>query len=628
MVGTTIYTYDPISHNQVRLLKFVQDGDRISAILETFSVEQQLPPYNSISYTWTTDGAYDRATADFAVEIDKRLLPVLDSLRPFLEVLRSKGTLLDGTWWWIDSICIDQTNFEERGHQVQLMQQIYRQAAEVIVWLGEASDDSDLAVDFIGLLDEMERQRPSVPEVRNRLQKDEYRAQWAAFLNLISRRWWSRIWTVQEFALPSSVSFWCGLRSVSRLAVCHSITIADKCTAVGIKENLAFAHANNRRRAWKLDIASREPGVDLRLSLPALAAYFCCMDATDDRDRLYGLMALSTDPVLPHADYRLTTEEVYLRFAQSFIEQHKALDIICLASIYNITSDSSPSWVPHWQKRYPLVVPSMASQPANAIGNLRGPQYLEFDVSGYYSASGDREAVCSFEGSALLARGIVVDTVDGLAGSRNFEMVQSSEWDTQSPDGSHSADGTEDILISVCRSLALDRKDRYLRYPMPTTEFFQDFIHLLPRIMTQPDSPGPEELREWFQWVRSLRIQNRTFESILRDSLSSGTDVSDDATPNEDEYYHDTWFGRFFDIVVRLGLRLIVSRNGRIGMAAEKAMKGDLICVLFGCSIPVVLRKSDDGDSFKLIGECCLDGYMDGLALRKPELEERVLVIL
>lgn len=56
------------------------------------------------------------------------------------------------------------------------MQQTHRQAEEIIVWLGEAPNDSDLAVDFTGLLDEMERQRPSVSEVRSRLQKDEYRA--------------------------------------------------------------------------------------------------------------------------------------------------------------------------------------------------------------------------------------------------------------------------------------------------------------------------------------------------------------------------------------------------------------------------------------------------------------------
>jgi hypothetical protein len=117
-------------------------------------------------------------------------------------------------------------------------------------------------------------------------------------------------------------------------------------------------------------------------------------------------------------------------------------------------------------------------------------------------------------------------------------------------------------------------------------------------------------------------------EDIARDSLQND-DIVDlsRAAPNEDEYYHETFFGRFFDTVVRLSLRLMVSCDGRIGMVTEKAMKGDLICVLFGCSVPVLLRKSASRDSYSLIGECFLDGYMNGLALEHPGLRETSFVI-
>lgn len=113
-------------------------------------------------------------------------------------------------WWWIDSICINQANFEERRHQVQLMHLIYRQAEQVIVWLGEPSSDSYLAMDFIRFLDKTTRRKLSVAEVRAMLQQYHYRTRWTALANLLSRKWWSRVWTVQEFVLPPSVSFWCG----------------------------------------------------------------------------------------------------------------------------------------------------------------------------------------------------------------------------------------------------------------------------------------------------------------------------------------------------------------------------------------------------------------------------------
>lgn len=269
----------------------------------------------------------------------------------------------------------------------------------------------------------------------------------------------------------------------------------------------------------------------------------------------------------------------------------------------------------------------MVSQSSKAhIGNLRSPAALEVDPSVYYSASNNTDAVFEFECSTLYARGFI-DTVDGLTGSKNFEMVQSSGWSsTKSLSCSGSTCSIMDILTSVCRSFVLDRKDRYLRYAMPTADFFRDFISLLVRIITKSSSSAPREFQEWFQWTRSLRIHGRSFESILHDSLQTDVDSSGAAT-NEDEYYYDTFFGRFFDTVVRLSLRLMISCNGRIGMVTERAMKGDLVCVLFGCSVPVLLRKADSGNGFSLIGECFLDGCMDGSTLEQPGLLEREFAI-
>jgi hypothetical protein len=114
---------------------------------------------------------------------------------------------------------------------------------------------------------------------------------------------------------------------------------------------------------------------------------------------------------------------------------------------------------------------------------------------------------------------------------------------------------------------------------------------------------------------------------MLHDALQADDDSSGPA-PNIDESQHKTFFGRFFDTVVRLSFRLMVSRFGRIGMVVEKARKGDLVCVLYGCSVPAVLRKSSDGGSYTLVGECYLDGCMDGSLLDQAGLEEGTFVLL
>lgn len=58
------------------------------------------------------------------------------------------------------------------------------------------------------------------------------------------------------------------------------------------------------------------------------------------------------------------------------------------------------------------------------------------------------------------------------------------------------------------------------------------------------------------------------------------------------------------------GRRLITTRGGYIGLAPEEAELGDVIAILHGCNFPLVLRPC--GGSYLLIGECYVDGMMDG----------------
>ncbi|KAI2626667.1 heterokaryon incompatibility protein-domain-containing protein [Hypoxylon sp. NC1633] len=616
--------YQPIQSDQIRLVQFDHDGDHISAILKTFSLDEPICPYHALSYTWQCDNS--GATMNDVLHVNKQQLPILDSLKPFFHVLKLKGALFDDAWWWIDSICIDLANMEERGQQVQLMRRIYRNAHEVIFWLGEESGDTNLAIDFIEHINNTIRHPTSNPErSRSIFQQDHYHPYWDALLNFFQRRWWSRIWTLQEYAIPANVSFWCGMRRVGRSAVECALMTGDQCTALAFKASTSFFHGFARQRVQKLYHLPQKPGTTLTRSLVALAAYSSCFEATDDRDRLYGIRALATDAFLMDVDYSLSVEEIYLNFTKSCIEHYKSLDVICFASTYSSPPGSLlPSWVPDWRTTVSplLVIPLMVSQSARThIGNLRPPSAtLEpTDPLICYNASRRREAVYEFEGTQLLAHGTVLDTVDGLVGSRNTELVQ-----TSLPACAEPAYLPLDILMSVCKSLVLDRKDRYMQFAMPTEEYFQDFVWLCRRLATCVIPLVPKEFQEWFDRTRSLRIHGHSFEKILHDTMYLNFRSS---APTQDEYMKDTFFGRFFDTVVRMSLRLMVTRHGRIGLVPEKAMKGDLVCVLFGCSVPVLLRQPDHESPFTFVGECFLDGFMEGQGLEQRELAERVFCI-
>ena len=162
---------------------------------------------------------------------------------------------------------------------------------------------------------------------------------------------------------------------------------------------------------------------------------------------------------------------------------------------------------------------------------------------------------------------------------------------------------------------------------MSVEEFFYDFIRLcIPLLRVDSTASTLTALEEWFQRTRLLRIQGSTFDSILGDHYQSSIDLSGPA-PNNDEFILDSFIDRFFDTVIRLSLRLMVTQSGRIGMVSEQATKGDLICVLYGCSVPVLLRKVSNSERFSFIGECFLENYMNGRALDQTELLEQTFCL-
>lgn len=57
------------------------------------------------------------------------------------------------------------------------------------------------------------------------------------------------------------------------------------------------------------------------------------------------------------------------------------------------------------------------------------------------------------------------------------------------------------------------------------------------------------------------------------------------------------------------------SQKSLFGLGSPFVKKGDLVCIIFGCSVPVVLRKDKEGKCYQFIGECYVHGMMDGEAI-------------
>jgi len=102
----------------------------------------ETPEYEALSYVWGDD------TTRFRVAVDNSPFFVTPNLYSALRHLRLKDR---DRVLWIDALCINQADEAERTHQVSCIGDIYREASSVIVWLGEESASSEIAMDFLEL---------------------------------------------------------------------------------------------------------------------------------------------------------------------------------------------------------------------------------------------------------------------------------------------------------------------------------------------------------------------------------------------------------------------------------------------------------------------------------------------
>ncbi|KAM3072228.1 hypothetical protein ACMFMG_008685 [Clarireedia jacksonii] len=99
--------------------------------------------YEAISYCWESD------IREKEIYVDETLFQVPENLEALLRKLRALPDSVTGMKFWVDALCINQDNIEERNKHVKSMNVIYTKAFAVIVWLGEGAHDSGKAIDFI-----------------------------------------------------------------------------------------------------------------------------------------------------------------------------------------------------------------------------------------------------------------------------------------------------------------------------------------------------------------------------------------------------------------------------------------------------------------------------------------------
>lgn len=304
----TLYGSLPTHERPWTRLLLLRQGelhDPIECLLEPYDLDtlifcdevEKLLPYEALSYAWGDRADLREISCNgVPMEVTRNLFDALVAIR-----LQTASRTL-----WVDAICINQEDLEERNHQVALMASIYRQAARVLIWLGHGdAQHVEAAFTYLcqrankvylgfGWTREVFRIRLASYTTRgeeidsSKLQLDDVRptaAQYEAFAAFLRQPWFFRLWVIQEVSLAKRATLFWHESSIDIAFVMVALDNwgEDCCNfppPVGL-DNIATIRFNRK---------AEHKGVPLPFALMMYdAREFSC---SDPRDRVYGLLGL------------------------------------------------------------------------------------------------------------------------------------------------------------------------------------------------------------------------------------------------------------------------------------------------------------------------------------------------
>jgi hypothetical protein len=329
------YRYQRLRYNDsIRLLVIhpsPNSSDPITCTIQHARLSDASIEYEAVSYTWGDS----IETQKIHFYNSARKLLVRHNCHNALRQVRRKhrNRLL-----WIDAICINQTDLQERARQVRIMDQIFSKASCVLVILREPNANNGILFEELVAADELlsrtgrcDRERPS-----------------DAILQLLEDwfedPWFTRVWILQEVCGKDFVEFICGSAYFS----------------YGSLSALYYGYRNfqSTKAFWPtalhwISMPPEEfstPQFNLWNRLGKTRGYL----ATDPKDRVFALQSLigsEQSEMNSLIDYTQSAEECYTEVAMFLLP---VLGLRLLTAVRHPHDKKMPSWIPDWSQRLPI----------------------------------------------------------------------------------------------------------------------------------------------------------------------------------------------------------------------------------------------------------------------------------
>jgi hypothetical protein len=580
-------------------------GDH-SCHMETFPLDST-PDYYALSYCWGSPDRSESLMCNFSdLRVSRQLKKALYEL--------AKNKDFQHEWFWIDQICINQTDLDERSHQVNLMQDIYSRAKCTVVWLSSSreSKEYDSAFDLAGKICNIgQDDRFSQPSRSLRIRRPKRMVigegeiaslglppysdlSWYRLKTVLSNDWFHRIWIIQEAALSSKTPVLVHngvMRNWEHLlwSAAWLYTVTGPSYALGTDSS--FFHS--LRAIFNLTYSRK------RWEFSSLLIQTHGFLATDQRDKVFALLSLAASeqneeqgkwPLALAPDYKKIPERVFRDATFHLVSN--ARDLILL-SLINFDPDPRvmalrnglPSWTPNYYQAYP---------PLDVFDVIVGDATIRLGRP--TRASGDRLAEIKEKkcGNSLTLKGVKIDRV---------------AWSAEPDRGPYK-------VLRWCEEGA---RRLHKLGELDWDGYLKNFFNTLTHGGLAAPMPSLTDFRQYLLQHKE-HSSSRFFELFLKEDVRPTPSFHEPNSLESSIGNHEMI--QNLEHKYAMGGQFFITENKMMGQGPAYTRSEDEIVILFGGAAPFVLRprkgRSGETDGFLLMGECYLSDWMSG------EVQERV----
>ena len=631
--------------------------------LSTHSIADA-PDYECLSYVWGT-GHTDRLLC-----LDQHVIAISTNLDKALGRLRHKTK---SRFLWVDLVCINQQDLDERKQQVQLMYQIFCQAKRVIAYLGEEADGSQNVPNFLRQVQaaackgKCDTEGLWSAEDLKTLRLPPYRDEaWTMLQRFVMRSWFVRVWIVQEALAARKLEFLCGEWFLPAPPVIQTLMLAytHKFACFGTPSSLSDSTAESIARSLdqlafmvRLGLCSLTDLLGLsprKWGLLDVLEIARQSSSTDPRDKVFALLNLCSGPTsaLVQPDYSMDTSEVFKNVACAIIKAGQGPRLLLNAGGLDQTS-SLPSWVPDWSQNdtvYRNIVSKTFMYPE---GDPQSTEPVSYDIR-----IGQQE-------TELVLPIVLIDSIThteplyvGSSGpnckldlSRPFSTLLPSDENVETDIDCSMWPHLYQLVTAVFRHIG--NSPRYSAHQAVEITWKT----LLCSHEGAPDGGYPEifsdHMLSYISYTRfffdprcrAQYVRDTTLQLIQTGEVPwiAGLDNDDiisletveAAWPYCEEYLMTTQRASSSEFEMATGqkisrLRVARTSTGFLGMVPAAIQEGDILTCVESVQAPVILRPVDAG-RYKIVGCAYFHGFMPGeprlASLMEENQFEEVIVV-